>query len=215
MNPMSFLPVRTLIASLGLALAGGLAATGAVAAADKEVTIVLSEEPPDADVCNMNKSTIGRFVRHNVGETLTIIDRKTGELAPYLAKSWERLDDKTWRFKLVQNAKFHDGAPFNADAVVKGLERTFRDPKITCINKGKAAIPSVRGKIVDEYTVDISLDLPAPILPVSMNIVAIASPNAPLDKMANIAIGLLSSMTGCPGPFHTATLNTTSSASAA
>ncbi len=189
MHTLSFLPTRTLMASLGLVVFGSLTAAGPAAAQEKTVTIVLSEEPPDADVCNMNKSTIGRFVRHNVGETLTVIDRKTGELAPYLAKSWTRVDDKTWRFKLVENAKFHDGAPFNAEAVVKGLERTFHDPKITCINKAKAAIPSVVGKAVDEYTVDISLDKPAPILPVSMNIVAIASPNAPLDKMANIAIG--------------------------
>lgn len=183
-------PSRLLFASAGLALSGVLAfANPAAAQKNKEVTIVLIEELADADVCNMSRSTVGRIVRHNIGETLTEINRKTGKLDPKLAKSWERLNDSTWRFHLVENATFHDGEKFNAEAVVKGLNRTFHNPKLFCANKAKSRMPTVKGKVVDEFTVDISLDKPAPILPVRMNIIGIASPNADQEKMENVTVG--------------------------
>ena len=47
---------------------------------------------------------------------------------PLLAESWQILDDKvTWRFKLRQNVKFHNGEPFNAEAVKFTIERTMNE----------------------------------------------------------------------------------------
>ena len=179
-----------LLLAAGAMLTGALFAAGPAMAQKNQITVVLSDEPPELDVCQMSRSYNGRINRHNVGETLTAIDRETGKLVPKLAKSWERIDEKTWRFHLVQNAKFHDGAKFNAEAVVKGLDRTFHNtPKLFCGNEAKASMPSVKGKVVDEFAVDISLDKPAPILPVRMNIVAIASPNASLTKLENVGVG--------------------------
>src|SRR3954453_8327280 len=37
------------------------------------------------------------------------------KLEPGLATEWKQTDPTTWRFKLRQGVKFHDGAPFNAD----------------------------------------------------------------------------------------------------
>ncbi len=52
-----------------------------------------------------------------------------GELGPSLADSWTPSADlKTWTFKLHQGVKFHDGTPFNADAVVFNIQRHM-DPK--------------------------------------------------------------------------------------
>ncbi len=48
------------------------------------------------------------------------------EYGPLLAESWERsLDGKTWTFKLRKGIKFHDGTPFNAQAVKFSLERVL------------------------------------------------------------------------------------------
>ena len=42
----------------------------------------------------------------------------TLKLVPGLAQSWQASDDgKSYTFKLRQDVKFHDGTPFNADAV--------------------------------------------------------------------------------------------------
>ena len=50
------------------------------------------------------------------------------KLEPWLAKSWRLVDDLTWEFKLRQGIRFHDGEPFNAEAVKFSLERIL-DPQ--------------------------------------------------------------------------------------
>ncbi len=50
---------------------------------------------------------------------------KDFNLVPSLAVSWEQNDPNTWRFKLREGVKFHDGAPFSADDVVFSIERAM------------------------------------------------------------------------------------------
>ncbi len=57
-------------------------------------------------------------------EALLFFDGETTNPIPGLAESWTVNDDGTvWTFKLVENATFHDGTPFNAEAVVYNFER--------------------------------------------------------------------------------------------
>lgn len=59
-----------------------------------------------------------RFVWSQIYETLVRLDPDL-KLVPGLAASWEPDDSgKIWTFHLRQNVKFHDGTPFNAEAVV-------------------------------------------------------------------------------------------------
>ena len=64
-------------------------------------------------------------VLRQVYETLVdLAPGSTNELAPELAESWEGEPDGTeYVFHLVENATFHDGTPFNAEAVVANFER--------------------------------------------------------------------------------------------
>ncbi len=57
-------------------------------------------------------------------ESLLAYEGSTTNPIPNLAKSWTVSDDGlTWTFELVDNAKFHDGTPFNAEAVKWNFER--------------------------------------------------------------------------------------------
>ena len=64
-------------------------------------------------------------------DTLTYLDDK-GEPQPKLALSWTHSDDyKTWTYKLRPGVKFHDGTPFNAQAVKENFDRQ-KDPANNC-----------------------------------------------------------------------------------
>ena len=50
-----------------------------------------------------------------------------GRLAPALAESWERRDDRSWVFRLRTGVTFHDGEPFDAAGVRFTIEKLL-DP---------------------------------------------------------------------------------------
>jgi peptide/nickel transport system substrate-binding protein len=81
-------------------------------------------------------------------------------IEPCLALSWERPNPTTMRFKLRPNVRFHDGSPFTADDVVFSIERALSDT-----SNFKPYLAGVKGaKKVDDLTVDIVTEGPAPVL---------------------------------------------------
>jgi peptide/nickel transport system substrate-binding protein len=59
-------------------------------------------------------------------ETLVGLKPGTTELDPLLAKSWSASDDGlAWTFELQTGVKFHDGEPFNAEAVCYNFDRWY------------------------------------------------------------------------------------------
>jgi peptide/nickel transport system substrate-binding protein len=118
----------------------------------------------------------------SVYDTLVAQDRD-GTFQPSLAESWTvSPDGLTYTFKLRQDVTFHDGSPFNAQAVVRNLERVV-DP---ATHSQKAVFllgPYDHAVAVDEYTVEIVLREPyAPLLDgLSQVYLGMASPAA-LDK---------------------------------
>jgi peptide/nickel transport system substrate-binding protein len=85
-----------------------------------------------------------------VVEPLIIAD-ETGNLQPWLAKSWEvAADNLSITFKLRDDVKFHDGTPFNAEAV-----RWNIDQQIAAKGPTTANMTSV--EVVDEFTVKLNL----------------------------------------------------------
>ena len=82
------------------------------------------------------------------------------EIVPALATSWEILDPTHWRFHLREGVTFHNGNPFNADDVIFSAERVRADGSDL---KYRIPAEAVFTK-VDDYTVDVELPSPNPIL---------------------------------------------------
>jgi len=75
--------------------------------------------------------TSGNIAATLIFDTLTYLD-DNGKAQARLAESWTSSEDfKTWTFKLRSGVKFHDGTPFNAQAVAWNFARQ-KDPKNNC-----------------------------------------------------------------------------------
>ncbi|WP_339097477.1 ABC transporter substrate-binding protein [Deinococcus sp. VB142] len=68
--------------------------------------------------------TNSAVVQNQIYDTLTKVKPGTTTLMPGLALSWSAdATRKVWTFTLRRGVKFHDGTPFNADAVVYNVNR--------------------------------------------------------------------------------------------
>jgi len=63
------------------------------------------------------------MVINEIIEPLVRLEGTTTKPIPWLAESWETEDSQTWTFHLRQGVTFHDGTPFNADAVLWNIVR--------------------------------------------------------------------------------------------
>ena len=155
---------------------------------DRAITIATPFTFDNIDSCN-SSSEVGLIVRENVVESLTHLDEATGRPLPRLALSWESTAPTTWRIKLRQGVTYSDGSPFNADAVVRSIERMF-NPKLDCLNRGKLfANIRLTPTVVDPYTVDIATEKPQPLMPVFMSFLSIKSPKTNFDTMTSSPVG--------------------------
>lgn len=125
-------------------------------------------------------------VTENIFETLLNFGEQDTSVNPGLAKEWEVSEDGlTYTFHLQEGVKFHDGTDFNAEAVVKNVERwkggaeeKFYYFHSMFKSEGEDIIKSVEA--VDDYTVVFTLSRPqAPFLKnIAMSPFGIASPTA-------------------------------------
>ena len=73
----------------------------------------------------------------NIFEALVAYADESTQLEPGLAESWKiSSDGKTYTFTLRKGVKFHDGTPFNADAVVFSIGRMMKNRDVKFFGKG-------------------------------------------------------------------------------
>ena len=132
-------------------------------------TIIVDGE--SAKVCN---NIYDNLVRYKEGST---------EVEAALAETWEcSTDGLVWTFHLRKNVKFHDGTPFNADAVKFNYDRQGPDQRTPDMAYADFTLGMIdKIEAVDQYTIKITLKYPyAPFLAnLAMGIAApICSPTA-------------------------------------
>jgi peptide/nickel transport system substrate-binding protein len=128
----------------------------------------------------------------NVCEPLIWMPTAT-EFAPGLAESWEVSEDGlTYTFKLKEGVTFHDGTPFNAEAVQFTFDRVVESRKLTAageeVDPETVIVPGQgfnqidaydHAEIVDDYTINLVLSRPfGPFLSGLNGYLGIVSPTA-------------------------------------
>ena len=144
-----------------IALAGmGAFSSSSMAAGKLSVSVAL--DPGSWDPIDTFLVAWGA-VGSNLFDGLTERDTNA-KLHPGLATSWDVLDDGVRiRFKLREGVKFHNGEPFNAEAVKFTFDRLLGD--IGAKGPQRANYTSIESvEIIDDYTVDFHLHQPDPVL---------------------------------------------------
>ncbi len=96
------------------------------------------------------------------------------KLIPSLAISWRAMDDLTWEFKLRQNVRWHDGAPFTAEDVAFSIKRVPNVPNSpSSFATFTRAIVDI--KIINPHTIQFKTATPHVLLPSDLSTVMIVS----------------------------------------
>jgi len=99
---------------------------------------------------------------YHINEGLVRFDEQM-KVTPLLAESWETKDAQTWTFKLRRGIKFHDGTPFNAEAVKYDVDRlrSKKDPYLKRVLKLRTIAKIIKEvKIIDDYTIQFITEYP-------------------------------------------------------
>ncbi|EOM78005.1 ABC peptide transporter [Rhodococcus rhodnii LMG 5362] len=121
----------------------------------------LSQAPTCADPAQAGSNqTI--YVTRQIVDSLTDQDPATGELTPWLARSWEVSPDATsFTFRLHEGASFSDGTPVTADAV-----RASFDAIVNTLGGAKAPLGAsylagyTGTDVIDGHTARVSFSAP-------------------------------------------------------
>jgi peptide/nickel transport system substrate-binding protein len=140
-----------------------LALAGLAGAADPrgELRVGIPWTPETLDP-TMNLSSIRATVGASIFDSLVGRDRDN-RIIPELAESWKLVNDTTWQLKLRRGVVFHNGEPFNAEAVRFTVERVL-DPNQKSPNRANIG-EVARIEVLDEYTVNLITSRPyAPLI---------------------------------------------------
>jgi peptide/nickel transport system substrate-binding protein len=153
---LSWVGVALLTALTGALGGAGLPAVWAQTGGT--LVIGLDQEPPTLDP-HASPSAVTYQIIASVTENL-LYRGQDGKLQPWLAESWTASrDGRSVTFKLRKDVRFHDGTPFNAEAVKLNFDRIV-DPKFKA-GGARAALAGYAGsKVLDEFTVQVTYETP-------------------------------------------------------
>ena len=182
--PMSWLRAPAVLTLL----AASLAATGSLAQ-EKVLRIAMTAGDIPRTLGQPDQGFEGnRFTGIPMYDSLTQWDLSKADapsvLIPALALSWavDAKDKTKWVFKLRSGVKFHDGSPFNADAVVwnvrKVLDKEALQFDASQVGVTASRMPTLKSaRKIDEHTVELITSEPDSFLPINLSNLFMASPS--------------------------------------
>lgn len=143
-----------------------------------ELTYALATSP---DTLDPHRSGLAVSVRafRTIFDSL-VVQTADNTIQPWLATEWTVSEDgKSYTFKLREDVTFHDGTPFNAEAVKYNYDRII-DPETKAANALALIRPYKSSEVIDEYTIKINLETPSAafLSNLSQALLGIVSPTA-------------------------------------
>jgi peptide/nickel transport system substrate-binding protein len=124
-----------------------------------ELTYALATSP---DTLDPHRSSLAVSVRafRTIFDSL-VVQQADNSIKPWLAKDWAVSEDgKSYTFNLREDVTFHDGTPFNAEAVKYSFDRII-DPETKALNSTSLLAPYESAEVVGEFTVKLNLSTPS------------------------------------------------------
>jgi peptide/nickel transport system substrate-binding protein len=171
----SIITSRRRVTSVAALLVAAFVTTGCATAADappQELTFAIEGANLSAGHMDPHSSQldVSAMVMRNVLDSLVAQDL-SGEFVPWLATSWEISDDELeYTFSLRDDVTFHDGEPFNAEAVKANFDHVTAPETVSAQAASMIGYSADGGsyigtEVVDEYTVRMTFSKPyAPFL---------------------------------------------------
>jgi len=145
-----------LVVALLVVLLGGLV-SAQTARRGGQLRVGLNADPPNMDP-HQSTAYVDRLVYQNLYDKLVDINQDL-QIVPMLALSWTISGDgKQYVFKLRPNVVFHDGTPFNAEAVAYNFQRML-DPAFGSPRRSEVNLIQ-KVTVVDPLTAQIDLEKP-------------------------------------------------------
>ncbi|PAF29106.1 ABC transporter substrate-binding protein [Paenibacillus sp. 7516] len=146
----------------GSSSGGAAQASGGEQASQAEggnLTFALATSPDTLDPHRSGLAVTVRAIR-TIYDNL-VVQLPDGSIEPWLATEWSVSEDgKSYTFKLREDVKFHDGTPFNAEAVKYNLDRVI-DPATKAANSLALIRPYQSSEVIDEFTIKVNLETPS------------------------------------------------------
>src|SRR5258707_2226038 len=165
-QPMQVTRRELLKGAAALGVAGVLpqALPGAVQAQTTQKKEIVTAQGGDISKFDPHFSTSSNDIRvsFNLFDNLTS-RHPDGKLYPGLATEWKLEGQTTWRLKLRQGVKFHNGDPFTSADAKFSLERTYDPAANTMVKTVFTTIDRIEAP--DPYTLVIHTKKPDPLLP--------------------------------------------------
>src|SRR6476660_6146335 len=143
---------RLILLAVALAVSGSLATAEA-----KTLRMAYDADPTSLDPHEQLASATLQLSHLTFDPLLRF--RQDFSLEPRLAKSWEKIEERTTRFHLREGVRFHSGRTLSAQDVVWTFNRLKQSPDFKALFE-----PFIEAKAVDDLTVDLVTKGPYPLV---------------------------------------------------
>jgi peptide/nickel transport system substrate-binding protein len=176
-----------------LVMAVTLTACVALSAETKDTLVVAVASDMTSMDPHVGKEIAAVVVTNNIFATLLTKDAEDN-IVPYIAESWNQVDDTTIDFKIRQDITFHDGTKLTAEDVAYSLNRAINSAYVAYIIDYASS-----AEVLDDYTV--RLHLKAPFLGALVNLTVPFTAIVPKHLVESDLDGFIAHPVGC-GPYE-------------